>query len=165
MAKPYQTLGFQFSGVYHVQDGIFGLRTYDATQKSLYFNSIYQDIIGNTDHQIRTGFSTQWDAYDEKLLDTVFKRNEIVPGVFGEYTYKGSEKFTFWPVYGLIITIILDFCDAQNECQVCSNRNYCIQGFGRTWQRTASIFQKTPVFLPQAEILWLGVHPPTNPMV
>lgn len=93
--KPYRTLGFQFSGAYHVQDGVFGVRPYDANQKSLYFNSIYQDIIGNTDHQVRTGFSAQWDGYEEELLDTVFNRNEFVPGVYGEYTYKGSEKFTF----------------------------------------------------------------------
>lgn len=93
--KPYRTLGFQFSGAYHLQDGIFGVRPYDATQKSLYFNSIYQDIIGNTDHQVRTGLSVQWDGYNEELLDTVFNRNEIVPGVYGEYTYKGSDKFTF----------------------------------------------------------------------
>ncbi|MBK6564904.1 MAG: TonB-dependent receptor [Saprospiraceae bacterium] len=143
MAKPYQTLGFQFSGVYHVQDGIFGLRTYDATQKSLYFNSIYQDIIGNTDHQIRTGFSTQWDAYDEKLLDTVFKRNEIVPGVFGEYTYKGSEKFTFLAGlrvdyhnnFGFFVTPRMNVRFAPTETTVFR------VSVGRG-QRTASIFSE-----------------------
>ncbi|MBK8624408.1 MAG: hypothetical protein IPN86_02140 [Saprospiraceae bacterium] len=40
--SPYKTLGFQFSGVYHDQKAQFGLRRYDATQKSLYFNMIYQ---------------------------------------------------------------------------------------------------------------------------
>lgn len=164
MAKPYQTLGFQFSGVYHVQDGIFGLRTYDATQKSLYFNSIYQDIIGNTDHQIRTGFSTQWDAYDEKLLDTVFKRNEIVPGVFGEYIQRFRKiyflaglRVDYHNNFGFFVTPRMNVRFAPTETTVFR------VSVGR--QRTASIFQKTPVFLPQAEILWLGVHPPTNPMV
>lgn len=93
--KPYRTLGFQFSGSHHEQVGIFGLNNYNAQQQSLYFNTIYQDIIGNTDHQTRTGFSVMYDRYKEDVLDTTFNRNEFVPGVFGEYTYKGSEKFTF----------------------------------------------------------------------
>lgn len=92
--SPHKTLGFQFSGVYHVQDAKFGLRRYDASQKSIYFNSIYQDKIGNLDHQFRAGASFQWDNYQETVVETEYLRNEWVPGVFTEYTYKGSERFS-----------------------------------------------------------------------
>ena len=91
---PYKTLGFQFSGVYHDQKSQFGLRRYDGTQKSLYFNMIYQSIIDNTDHQVRMGTSFQYDKFHELVGSKHFERNEWVPGVFGEYTYKGSEKFS-----------------------------------------------------------------------
>lgn len=91
---PYKSLGLQFSGTYHDQKAQFGTRRYDATQKSIYFNMIYQTIVDNTDHQIRMGPSFQYDNYDELVDDQVYKRNEWVPGVFGEYTYKGSDKFT-----------------------------------------------------------------------
>lgn len=94
LKTPYKTLGFQFSGVYHDQKAQFGLRRYDATQKSLYFNMIYQTIIDNTDHQVRMGTSFQYDNFHEKVSDVIYLRNEWVPGVFGEYTYKGSEKFS-----------------------------------------------------------------------
>ncbi|MBK9734900.1 MAG: TonB-dependent receptor [Saprospiraceae bacterium] len=94
LATPYKTLGFQFSGVYHTQDAQFGSRVYDATQKSLYFNMIYQSIIDNTDHQVRVGSSFQWDQFHELVDSSHYNRNEWVPGIFGEYTYKGSEKFS-----------------------------------------------------------------------
>jgi copper chaperone CopZ len=94
MDKPYRTFGFQFAGSYHDQKGQFGLRRYDATQKSIYFNGIHQNIIVDTDHQIRMGASFQWDQFNEVVGEETFDRNEYVPGVFGEYTYKGSEKFT-----------------------------------------------------------------------
>lgn len=91
---PYKTLGFQFSGVYHDQKAQFGLRRYDAIQKSLYFNMIYQTIIDNTDHQVRMGTSFQYDNFNELVAAKQYDRNEWVPGIFGEYTYKGSEKFS-----------------------------------------------------------------------
>ena len=94
LKTPYKTLGFQFSGVYHDQKSQFGLRRYDAVQKSLYFNMIYQSIIDNTDHQVRMGTSFQYDNFNETVVNDQYLRNEWVPGVFGEYTYKGSEKFS-----------------------------------------------------------------------
>jgi outer membrane receptor for ferrienterochelin and colicins len=165
LAKPYRTLGFQFSGVYHIQDGVFGIRPYDANQKSLYFNSIYQDIIGNTDHQIRTGFSAQWDGYEEEVLDTVFNRNEIVPGVFGEYTYKGSEKFTllaglrsdYHNNFGFFMTPRLNVRFAPSETTV-----FRISA-GRG-QRTASIFSENAgIFATNRTIIVRGDKSSENP--
>jgi copper chaperone CopZ len=92
--QPYKSIGFQASATYHDQKSQFGLRRYDATQKSLYFNSIYQTIIANEDHQVRVGASAMWDQYHEIISDEDFRRNEFIPGIFSEYTYKGSEKFT-----------------------------------------------------------------------
>jgi outer membrane receptor for ferrienterochelin and colicins len=111
-SKPFSSLGFQLSGSAHVQDALFGQRVYDAEQQSLYSNLIYQGIIGNTDHQFRTGASFQADNYNE-LLDTLtFMRNEIVPGIFYEYSYNYMDKFIivsglrgdYHNNYGLFIT-------------------------------------------------------------
>lgn len=138
---PYKTLGFQFSGVYHDQKSQFGLRRYDATQKSLYFNMIYQSIIDNTDHQIRMGTSFQYDNYSETLASALYKRNEWVPGVFGEYTYKGSEKFSvllgsradYHNNFGLFFTPRLNIKYTPNQKTV-------FRMSGGRGQKTASIF-------------------------
>lgn len=138
---PYKSLGMQFSGVYHDQKAQFGLRRYDATQKSLYFNLIYQTIVDNTNHQVRMGTSVQYDNFDELVVDTRYERNEIVPGVFGEYTFMGTEKFTllagmradYHNNFGLFFTPRLNLRYAPDETTVFR----VAAGRG---QRTASIF-------------------------
>ncbi|NND08826.1 MAG: TonB-dependent receptor [Saprospiraceae bacterium] len=92
---PWRSWAVQISGTHHSQDSYFGLRRYDAVQKSLYSNLLYQSIIGNTHHQILMGLSWQYDDYDEILGSTEYDQIESVPGSFFEYTYGGHEKFSF----------------------------------------------------------------------
>ncbi|MEZ4888889.1 MAG: TonB-dependent receptor [Chitinophagales bacterium] len=92
--KPFSSFGSQFSVVHHDQKAYFGLRNYDATQKSLYANLIYQSIFDNTNHQFKTGVSFQYDKFDENVESTQYERNEAVPGAYFEYTYTQSEKFS-----------------------------------------------------------------------
>ena len=92
--KPYQSMGLQVSATRHEQEAYFGLTDYDATQNTLYSNLIYQSIIGSTQHKFKTGLSLLYDQYDEQLTIGDFKRDEVVPGAFVEYTYENLERFT-----------------------------------------------------------------------
>jgi outer membrane receptor for ferrienterochelin and colicins len=91
--KPWQSLGFQISGAFHNQDSYFGLKNYQAKQKAFYSNLIFQSIIRNTNNTFKSGFSFQYDDYEESLNTNSFDRLEYVPGAFFEYTYKNLEKF------------------------------------------------------------------------
>lgn len=91
--KPYQSLGWMNQYVYHQQDSFFGLRNYSGKQNTFYSNLIFESIIGNTNHKYKAGASFMYDGYDETYLTTPFKRNEIVPGAFAEYTLTGL-KYT-----------------------------------------------------------------------
>jgi outer membrane receptor for ferrienterochelin and colicin/copper chaperone CopZ len=95
LESPWRSVGFQLSGAYHKQDSYFGNNVYDANQKSLYANLIYQSIFSNTNHVFKTGISVQHDEYDEKLNLLNFDYTETVPGVFFEYTHKILDKFNF----------------------------------------------------------------------
>lgn len=163
--KPYKTLGFQASAVYHDQKSQFGLRRYDGTQKSLYFNMIYQSIINNTDHQVRMGTSFQYDNFHETVARQHYKRNEIVPGVFGEYTYKGSEKFSiliggradYHNNFGLFFTPRLNVRYAPSQSTVFR------MAAGRG-QKTASIFaENIGVFASNREIIVEGADKNKTP--
>ncbi|MEA3460373.1 MAG: TonB-dependent receptor [Bacteroidota bacterium] len=92
--KPYASMGFQLSGLVHRQDAYFGLTDYLADQQSLYANLIYQSILGNTNHQYRTGISFQADSYDETVGMDQYQRQELVPGAFLEYTFNHMDIFT-----------------------------------------------------------------------
>ncbi len=95
--KPFRSIGTIFSGTYHDQTGFWGtsaLGKYTGTQKNLYGNFIYQDIIGTTNHTYKVGASYVLDAYNEAFRDSSFRRTEHVLGIFGEYNYKYLEKFS-----------------------------------------------------------------------
>ena len=92
--KKYKSIGLQLSAFNHQQDSYFGLTPYNAEQSNFYSNLIYQSIIGNSAHKFRTGLSLTADKYNELFKTQTFRRNEIVPGAFFEYTYTMNEKFS-----------------------------------------------------------------------
>ncbi|GAA4163350.1 hypothetical protein GCM10022217_32230 [Chryseobacterium ginsenosidimutans] len=91
--KPYQSLGWMNQYTFHQQDSFFGLRNYSGKQHTYYSNLIFESILGNTNHKYKAGASFMYDGYDETYLINNFKRNEIVPGIFAEYTLTGL-KYT-----------------------------------------------------------------------
>ena len=92
--KKYKSIGLQISSFNHQQDSYFGLTNYNAEQSNFYSNLIYQSIIGNDKHKFRTGLSFTGDKYNEAYKTQTFKRDEIVPGAFFEYTYTMNDKFS-----------------------------------------------------------------------
>lgn len=89
---PWQSIGVQaaFSG--HQQDSYFGLNRYDIRHNSLYANVIYNTIISDSRHKIKTGISYTYDNYDELVNTIDFNRTENSIGGFIEYNYFNLDK-------------------------------------------------------------------------
>lgn len=80
---------------YHNQNGVYGNKLYNAFQNSIYTNVIYSTELGSSEiHSFQSGASYKYDAFNENLNDSVSLRQELVPGVFAEYTLKPSAAFT-----------------------------------------------------------------------
>ncbi|MCE7053415.1 TonB-dependent receptor [Algoriphagus sp. AGSA1] len=99
--KPTQSWGFQYSLSYQDFSGGAGRRIYSGIEKTAYGNFIYQNIIGSSFHQYKTGASFLYDDFEESFdsntatgLDTVMYRTEKVPGLFFEYNYIPNDKIT-----------------------------------------------------------------------
>ncbi len=92
--QKYKSVGFIFSVINYKNDSYYGLTKYAGKQNSVYANLIYQSIIGNTAHKFRTGLSVVNDFFNETFNKAKYKRNEIIPGAFFEYTYTADKKFT-----------------------------------------------------------------------
>jgi outer membrane receptor protein involved in Fe transport len=73
---------------------MFGLTRYNATQMSGSLTALMISDIGNSKHKISTGLSFAYDHLDETLKDTNMIREEVVPGIFGEYTFNPHIKWT-----------------------------------------------------------------------
>ncbi|MDE0471604.1 MAG: TonB-dependent receptor, partial [Ekhidna sp.] len=85
--KPYKGWGFIYSAAHLDIDGGFGRNNYQGQETTLYGNMIFQNIIGSSTHQYKTGASILYDYFDEVYADSTFTRREVVPGLYFEYTY------------------------------------------------------------------------------
>ncbi len=84
---PYQSIGVQTAFSWHEQDSYFGLNDYDITHTSFYGTGIYNTIISDSRHKVKTGVSFTYDAYDELVNTTKYGRKENSVGAFFEYSY------------------------------------------------------------------------------
>lgn len=90
--RPFGSIGLIGQAKYHHMTNTFGNTSYEGTQRKIYVNSIYGDIIGNSNHNIKTGLSFLLDDYDQSYNDSTFLKTEIVPGAYFEYTYNRLDK-------------------------------------------------------------------------
>lgn len=88
------SLGTQFSGVYHQQQSNFGSKDFNTTQGSFTGTVLYQTTVKNDNHLLVGGANFIYDKIDEQLDSLKFNKNDIVPGIFAEYTFKWNNKIT-----------------------------------------------------------------------
>lgn len=88
---PWQSLGFQLAYSNHDQDSYFGLNQYDIRHKSVYANVVYNSIISDSRHKIKTGISYTYDNYDELVNLVEYARTENSVGGFFEYAFDNLE--------------------------------------------------------------------------
>ena len=96
--QPRKGIGIQYATSITKIDAEAGRRQYLGNQQDGYINLIYQNILGNTFHEVKTGLSLSYDNVKEnyrgQVLDTLISRTEIIPGLFGEYTFTGIKKLS-----------------------------------------------------------------------
>jgi outer membrane receptor for ferrienterochelin and colicins len=92
--RPTTSLGLIISASKHEQQSMFGQTIYNGNQQSFYSNLVFITYIGKTNHTIKTGLSFTNDNIDERLDATLLNREETVPGIYAEYTYKWLDKVT-----------------------------------------------------------------------
>ena len=90
---PYQSLGIQLAYSLHKQQAYFGNRIYDINHKSVYSNLVYNSIISDSRHKIKTGLSLTHDSYREEVDVDTYNRNENSIGGFFEYSYDNLDNF------------------------------------------------------------------------
>ena len=156
--QKFKSIGLQFNASDYQQASYFGLTNYNANQQSFYTNLIYQSIINSTIHKFRTGFSFQYDKYNEDYNLNSYVRKEIVPGTFFEYTYTPNDKWSVVAgirgdnnnLYGSFITPRLNI---RYEPVIGTVFRFSV-GKG---QRTANIFaENNSLFVSQRILMIMG---------
>ncbi len=85
--KPYKQIGNIIAASWHRSNALYGPNTYAATQRSFYWQTLYQTIIGTTDHTLVVAPSFQYDDIQEQVNEGDLSRREAVPGAMAEYTF------------------------------------------------------------------------------
>lgn len=88
---PWRTGGIQLAYSHHNQESYFGLNDYNIQHNSLYANFLYNSIISDSRHKIKTGIDGTYDKYEELVLTNNFNRIENSVGAFFEYNFDNLE--------------------------------------------------------------------------
>ncbi len=89
------SIAFISNFTYHKMGSYYGLNTYSGNEYTMYGNLVHTFSIDPMNvHTLNSGMSIIVDQADEILNQNSIKTNELVPGVFSEYTYKPSTKLT-----------------------------------------------------------------------
>lgn len=88
--KPYNQMGNMASVSWHEASAAYGRNNYQAAQRSFYWQSLFETIIGTTNNQIVLAPNLQYDQIEEQLNETSLNRTEWAPGLMGEYTWSRS---------------------------------------------------------------------------
>jgi outer membrane receptor for ferrienterochelin and colicins len=138
---PYQSLGIQFAFSNHDQNSYFGLNEYNIKHNSIYSNAVYNSIISDSRHKIKTGISFTYDHYNEMVKTTDYERSENSIGAFFEYTFDNIDDLNL--IAGVRIdnhNILGAFVTPRLHLRYTPWEKSALRGsFGRG-KRTANIF-------------------------
>lgn len=93
----FRSVALILSGIYHKQNDVLGLNTYDASQKSFYANLLFQDKIVNEHHKFISGFSLMYDNYLEQYKRKDFTYLYEITG--GDIDQVQDSLFTIYSVH------------------------------------------------------------------
>lgn len=85
-----RSIGTQLSAVYQDLDSYFGNRTFNAIERNLYGNLIFQDNIVDTRHTLKTGMDFNWRNLDQEIWGRTGDYNTLITGAYAEYSYVAS---------------------------------------------------------------------------
>ena len=142
---------------HHETNSFYGLTDYDANETRFYGNAVLtRDLDEQGFHTINTGFSFIYDEFIESLYEQNINRNEKVPGLFAEYTFKPNPIFTlmaglridFHNIFGTFVTPRMHF-------RYKMGKNVTLRASAGKGYRTANVLSENIYLLANSRpILW-----------
>ncbi len=90
----FRSVGFQYAAFTHSQSGFYGMRSYSGIQDNIYMRLIYNTEI-NSSNSLNAGFSYNSTLQSEKFDSLSINKNEAIPGVFAENTFRKNRLIAF----------------------------------------------------------------------
>lgn len=87
-----KSLGIQYRYTHHATSGWYGNNVYSGLEDYANVNLIFMTPMNKEHQTMKLGASYLYDNFRENFADINLERVEMVPGIFGEYTYQDNEK-------------------------------------------------------------------------
>ncbi len=141
----------------HSTRSFYGINRYDADETRFYGNLVLTrdlDLYGY--HTINAGASYVYDKFEEQLYNRNLDREELVPGIFAEYTFKPGDNFTlmtgiradFHNLFGTFVT-------PRMHMKYTINDHYTLRLSAGKGHRTANVVSENNFLLASARpLLW-----------
>ncbi len=155
--KGRSAIAFLSNAARHKTESFYGLNRYDANETRFYSSLVYtRDLDEYGYHTLNTGASFIYDKFNEELYNQPINREEVVPGIFAEYTYKPSDKFTFMTgVRTDFHNLFGTFVTPRMHLKYSINNNYTIRASAGKGYRTSNVLSENIFLLASARpLLW-----------
>jgi len=110
--KEGRSIGFKYQYSNNQLDASYGSLGYSGSQNRGYIQALYEDRFFDANHIIYAGASFLTEGLKQKIGGADFNRNELVPGVYAEYSYNPEIKnddARFVKRVGVVATVRADF--------------------------------------------------------
>ena len=87
------SIGNIFQVTYHDMNSFFGLKSYDAREKTLSYQGIFQNYLFRLNHEYKIGVTFRYNEVNQTYNFIPSLLVENIPGAFLEYTYSHKDKF------------------------------------------------------------------------
>ncbi len=111
LKKSGRSIGVVYNYKHQEQEALFGNVNYSGQEERGYVNLIYDGLIGTTIHKYKLGLSLVLNNIEQRRENVTDNRDQLIPGIFGEYTYTGlrlsaviGARGDFHNVYGAIVS-------------------------------------------------------------
>lgn len=110
--KEGRSIGFKYQYTNNQLDANYGGLGYSGVQNRGYAQALYEDRFDEGNHIIYAGGSFMTEGLKQTIAGQAFNRNEVVPGIYGEYSYNPEIKnddARFVKRIGVVATVRADF--------------------------------------------------------
>lgn len=117
-SNPGQSLALVFDGNLHQHQSVFGSRLYNALQKRLYTNLIFQTTLFNKNNNLTTGLTYDLIDFEEQFSDINNDRTEHNASIYAEYDFTKKFNEAKGTEFGLILGLRGDLIHTQQFTRI-----------------------------------------------
>lgn len=159
--NPSQSMAVIYDANIHQHQSIFGDKTYNALQKQIYANIVFQTDLVNPLHNLSTGLTYDLVDFKEQFTDINNDRTEHLAAVYAEYSFNQTINEKLGSSFGLILSFRTDLIHTEKFTKIYPSprinikynftENLVLRASGGRGVRTANLLVENLKYMPNSK--------------